>query len=242
MLRDNVPLGIITFRAAQCGLFEMAVILRFWWFKNIEKKLTSVHARVIPVLVVGPLAATSVRRCARSQAGLLCGRAAVAAGRSPLAVRRPFLTSKQAAAQKIKRLRRALPWSTPCGAGWNGGKSFLWVYQVRKRRVRIQEFYFCSRTLDDRFVCVPILRVRLCTVGCASRGGCAAVLSCRSGAAVVDGRRAASCRCARCFDRFLLTRAPVPKIFGACGGHRARSLALQNTGQIMARPGQRSLR
>ena len=57
MLRDNVPLGIITFRAAQCGLFEMAVILRFWWFKNIEKKLTSVHARVIPVLVVEPLTA-----------------------------------------------------------------------------------------------------------------------------------------------------------------------------------------
>ena len=64
MLRDNVPLGIITFRAAQCGLFEMAVILRFWWFKNIEKKLTCVHARVIPVLVLGPLAATSVRRAA----------------------------------------------------------------------------------------------------------------------------------------------------------------------------------
>ena len=99
MLRDNVPLGIITFRAAQCGLFEMAVILRFWWFKNIEKKLTCVHARLIPVLVVEPLTATS--RAARSQAGLLCGRAAVAAGRSPLAVRRPFLTSKQAAAQKI---------------------------------------------------------------------------------------------------------------------------------------------
>ena len=58
MLRDNVPLGIITFRAAQCGLFEMAVILRFWWFKNIEKKLTSVHARVIPVLVVEPLTTT----------------------------------------------------------------------------------------------------------------------------------------------------------------------------------------
>ena len=72
MLRDNVPLGIITFRAAQCGLFEMAVILRFWWFKNIEKKLTSVHARVIPVLVVGPLAATSVRRCAPHGAKLVC--------------------------------------------------------------------------------------------------------------------------------------------------------------------------
>ena len=62
MLRDNVPLGIITFRAAQCGLFEMAVILRFWWFKNIEKKLTCVHARLIPVLVAEPLIATSVRR------------------------------------------------------------------------------------------------------------------------------------------------------------------------------------
>ena len=64
MLRDNFPLGIITFRAAQRGLFEIAAILRYWWFKNIEKKLTSVHARVIPVLVVGPLTATatSVRR------------------------------------------------------------------------------------------------------------------------------------------------------------------------------------
>ena len=46
-------------------------------------------------------AALEARSAARSQAGLLCGRAAVAAGRSPLAVRRPFLTSKQAAAQKI---------------------------------------------------------------------------------------------------------------------------------------------
>ena len=61
MLRDNVPLGIITFRAAQCGLFEMAVILRFWWFKNIEKKLTCMHARLIPVLVAEPLIATSRR-------------------------------------------------------------------------------------------------------------------------------------------------------------------------------------
>ena len=71
MLRDNVPLGIITFRAAQCGLFEMAVILRFWWFKNIEKKLTCVHARVIPVLVVEPLTATSVRRAPHG-AKLVC--------------------------------------------------------------------------------------------------------------------------------------------------------------------------
>ena len=72
MLRDNFPLGIITFRAAQRGLFEMAVILRFWWFKNIEKKLTCVHARLIPVLVVGPLTATFVRRCALHGAKLVC--------------------------------------------------------------------------------------------------------------------------------------------------------------------------
>ena len=62
MLRDNFPLGIITFRAAQRGLFEIAVILRFLWFKNIENKLTCVHARLIPVLVAEPLIATSVRR------------------------------------------------------------------------------------------------------------------------------------------------------------------------------------
>ena len=62
MLRDNFPLGIITFRAAQRGLFEIAVILIYCWFKNIEKKLTCVHARLIPVLVAEPLIATSVRR------------------------------------------------------------------------------------------------------------------------------------------------------------------------------------
>ena len=65
MLRDNFPLGIITFRAAQRGLFEIAVILRSFGFTNIEKKLTCVHARVIPVLVVEPLTATSVRRGAK---------------------------------------------------------------------------------------------------------------------------------------------------------------------------------
>ena len=72
MLRDNFPLGIITFRAAQRGLFEIAAILRFCWFKNIEKKLTCVHARLIPVLVAEPLIATSVRRCAPHGAKLVC--------------------------------------------------------------------------------------------------------------------------------------------------------------------------
>ena len=45
MLRDNFPLGIITFRAAQRGLFEIAVILkqeeglaeRIW--RNLEAEL-----------------------------------------------------------------------------------------------------------------------------------------------------------------------------------------------------------
>ena len=155
---------------------------------------------------------------------------------------RPFLTSKQAAAPKNLAPAAGTAMEHTSWCGLERRKKFLMGVPSTKSRVRIRSSYFCSRTLDDRFVCVPILRVRSCTVGCASRGGCAAVLSCRSGAAVVDGRRAASCRCARCFDRFLLTRAPVPKIFGACGGHRARSLALQNTGQIQARPGQRSLR
>ena len=72
-----------------------------------------------------PCGARAALRAARSQAGLLCGRAAVAAGRPPLAVRRPFLTSKQAAAKKIQRLWRALPWSTPCGAGLERREKFL---------------------------------------------------------------------------------------------------------------------
>ena len=63
ILRDNFPKGIITFRAAQRGLFEIAAILRFLMVQNIEEKLTCVHARVIPMLVVEPLTATSVRRC-----------------------------------------------------------------------------------------------------------------------------------------------------------------------------------
>ena len=74
MLRDNFPLGIITFRAAQRGLFEIAVILRFCWFKNIEKKLTCVHARLIPVLVAEPLIATSVRRAEPSWFAVWKGR------------------------------------------------------------------------------------------------------------------------------------------------------------------------
>ena len=45
-----------------------------------------------------------------------------------------------------------------------------------------------GQPLDYRFVCVPILRVRSCTIGCASRGGCAAVLSFRC--RCVAGRRA----------------------------------------------------
>ena len=64
---ENFPLGIITFRAAQRGLFELAAILRFCWFKNIEKKLTCVHACLIPVLVAEHLIATSVRRARRTE-------------------------------------------------------------------------------------------------------------------------------------------------------------------------------
>ena len=160
--------------------------------------------------------------CGASQAGLLCGRAAVAAGRSPLAVRRPFLTSKQAAAQKIKRLRRALPWSTPCGAGWNGRKKFLMGVpstNCAAFRCWIQEFFLVNRSITGSSACRSFACVH---VQLAVHRGAVVLQSCPVVPVPLCGRPpcpAASCRCARCFDRFLLTRAPVPKIFGACGGH-----------------------
>ena len=230
-------------------LFEMAVILRFWWFKNIEKNLTCVHARVIPVLVVGPLAATSVRGAgargaARSQAGLLCGRAAVAAGRSPLAVRRPFLTSKQAAAKK----------SSACGGHCHGAHLVVRAGTAEKVSYGCTKYELRGVSLLDTRV-PSSARERSITGSSACRSfACVHVrLAVHRGVVVLQScpvvpvpllwmaavPHLAAVHAA--LTDFCL-QGPVPKIFGACGGHRARSLALQNTGQIQARPGQRSVR
>mgnify|MGYP001440624881 CR=1 FL=1 len=188
-----------------------------------------------------PLIATSVRRAARSQAGLLCGRAAVAAGRSPLAVRRPFLNSKQAAAKK----------SSACGGHCHGAHLVVRAGTAEKVSYGCTKYeapfgYRSSTSVRERsmtgssacrsFACVY---VRL-----AVHRGAVVLQSCPVVPVPLLWMAAVPHLAAvhAVLTDFCLQGPLSPKIFGACGGHRARSLALQNTGQIQANTGQRSVR